>query len=160
MSLLFIEFQWNGLLQLRVKRVVLHDTWHHLTSHPTENKTFDKYKQKCKCKRYSNFVLKITLMQKLQNIIDINRCKKVLHRLYVSCIKKQVLSKKCVGNSPKIYDIKSKNSHKICSQIAVPLSTGMYELPLEWPIRILEITTWSLRLKLKVYGMLTLFWIE
>ena len=30
----------------------------------------------------------------------------------------------------------------------------------EWPIRILEITTRSLRLRLKLYGMLTLFWIE
>ena len=33
-SLLFIEIQWNGLL--RAKGVVILDTEHHLTSHPTD----------------------------------------------------------------------------------------------------------------------------
>ena len=33
MSLLFYEIQWNGLL--RAKGVVIFDTGHHLTSHPT-----------------------------------------------------------------------------------------------------------------------------
>ena len=33
-SLLFIEIQWNGLL--RAKGVVILDTGHHLTSHPTD----------------------------------------------------------------------------------------------------------------------------
>ena len=35
-----------------------------------------------------NYVVKITLLQKLQNITDINLCKKVLHILYF--IKKKV----------------------------------------------------------------------
>ena len=34
MSLLFYEIQWNGLL--RAKGVVIFDTGHHLTSHPTD----------------------------------------------------------------------------------------------------------------------------
>ena len=33
--------------------------------------------------KFSNFVVKITLLQKLQNSIGTNRCKRVLDRLYV-----------------------------------------------------------------------------
>ena len=41
----------------------------------------------------------------------------------------------------------SKDNHKICTQV-VHLLKGMFWVNIEWPIRILEITTFSLRLKL------------
>ena len=51
MSLLFIEIQWNGLL--RAKGVVILDTGHHLTSHPTDINILDKYKMQ----KYKNLFI-------------------------------------------------------------------------------------------------------
>ena len=45
-------------------------------------------------------------------------------------------------------DVKSKDNHKICTQVDVHLK-GMYELVLS-DLLILEIITWSLRLRLKL----------
>ena len=62
-------------------------------------------------------------------------------------------------NTPKIYEIKSKNNHNMHSGCCSPFKRYVW-VSLEWPIRILEIITGLLRLRLKLYGMLTLFWIE
>ena len=53
-------------------------------------------------------------------------------------------------NTPKIYDVKSKDNHNICTQVV-----GQVGVNCELTIRILDITTLSLRLRLKLYGMLT-----
>ena len=66
--------------------------------------------------------MKITLQQKLQNITDINLCKKVVHSLYVKVSSWRV---RCLNN-PKIYDARSKDNHKICTQVVVHLLEGMY----------------------------------
>ena len=59
-----------------------------------------------------NFAVKTTFLQILQNINDINLCKMVLCTLHV------IKMKASLGNlseHSKIYDIMSKDDHKICS---------------------------------------------
>ena len=75
MSLLFFEIQINVLL--RAKVVVIFDTGHHLMSHSTDINFQIKIIKNVIVSKSLNFVVKITLLQKLQNITDINLCNKV-----------------------------------------------------------------------------------
>ena len=65
--------------------------------------------------------------QKLQNITDINLCKKVLHRC-------TLLRSKFII----IYYVKSKDNHKICVHAVVHLLERYVLDSFEWTIRILE----------------------
>ena len=92
----------------------------------------------------------------MHNITDINLCKKVLHSLYV------IKRVRC-QNTPKNIWCKvkgqSQNMHSEFCCCCSPFKRYVW-VNFKWPIRILEITAWSLRLRLKSYGMFTLFWIE
>ena len=62
------------------KKVVILDTGHNLTPNPTDVKILEK----CKSEKFFKFyVVKITLLQKLQNITGTYLCIKVLYGLYV-----------------------------------------------------------------------------
>ena len=79
-----------------------------------------------KSKKSLIFVVKISLLLKLQNITDINLCKKVRVLLFRS----KFLEGK-VSEYPKIYDvIKGKRQSKICTQVVVHLLKGMYDITL------------------------------
>ena len=73
------------------------------------------------------FGVKITLMLKLQIIIDINLCKKVLRRLYV--LKKYIPRGKRVGTFQNIwYCVKSQSQSLNVHSGCFPLLKGIYEL--------------------------------
>ena len=76
-SLLFFEHQGNDLL--RAKGVVILDTGHLLTSHPTDIQS--KVYSACKISSFKlKLLIKTCFVQKSQNFNYANICQKVFHR--------------------------------------------------------------------------------
>ena len=86
--------------------------WHGAPS--DGHKTLDKYE---KFKRVKNIIFFLQESHSCKN----RKISLLLHRLHSS-------GREMCRNTPKIYDIKSKDIYKVCTQVDVPLLKGMYEL--------------------------------
>ena len=73
-----------------------------------------------------NFVVKTTLLQKLRIILIFTFVKKSFS--HTVRYEKVRFGRAMCRNTPKMYDLKSRDNHKICTQVAVPLLKGMHEL--------------------------------
>ena len=96
-----------------------------------------------------NFVIKITLHQKQLCFIGTNLCKKVFHRQCVIKFQAGKVSEHSKNNWCKVKG-QSQNMHSgWCSP-----SKRYVWVSFEWPIRNLEIRTWSLRLRWELHYIL------
>ena len=121
--------------------------------HPTDKKMLEMLK---------DFVVKITFLQKCKISLILTFVK----RSCIDCtlLRSKFLAGKVSENSKNIWCKVKGQSQITYSCCCSPFKSYMYvwvqKLSFEWAIRILEIINWSLCLRLKLYGTLTLFWIE